>query len=261
MKPTTIELKGKRYNYFLLGKGKKTIIMLHGLAADKCHMSCLMDLCPTKPFFKGYRCLIPDLFGHNDIAIYGKGTADDQADYILALIRHLKIRDYALVGFSFGSIVSLKISERTRKKIPLVLWASPLAGVGALTRFCLQILSSMPFWLYRLLTNTPLVLPVGKILSPKNAVRVIQSAQRFDNRLIKTISFDPDEIALNSRNPKLFIFGGHDPVIPKIAAKRLMELRPTNAKILTLDHAGHASTDTGNKAALDVIRAFLYENF
>jgi pimeloyl-ACP methyl ester carboxylesterase len=261
MREIKVSLDGRNYQYFLLGRGKKTLVMLHGLAADKGHMARLLKICPDEPLFKKYRCLIPDLFGHNCLPAYEPGTVDDHADYIIRLIKHLKIRDFALIGFSFGSLVSLKIAEHYRKKIALVLWASPIAGASLIVRLGLRIIDLMPAWLYKAIVNTPLAIPVGKFLSQQNAGMVVESAKRFDKRVIRPTYLCADKQSLKSSNPKLFIFGTKDPLIPMSAAHRLLELGPNNARIMTVRQAGHAATDEGTKAALGIIRAFLYENF
>jgi len=245
MRELKATLDGRKYQYYLSGRGKKTLVMLHGLAADKGHMACLFERYPDEPLFKKYRYLIPDLFGHNNLPIYGKGTVDDQADYIIRLLEHLKIRDFALIGFSLGSLVSLKIAEHYKKKTPIVLWASPIAGAGIFARLGLHIIDLMPAWLYKAIVNTPLAIPAGRFLSQKNAQRVIESAGKFDKRMIKSVCFCADKQSLDSPNPKLFIFGTKDPAIPQSAARRLIELKPNNARIMTVRQGGHAYTDEG----------------
>jgi pimeloyl-ACP methyl ester carboxylesterase len=260
MEEHNIELGGYRYCYYLVGRGKKAVVMLHGLTEDKEHMMQMLDELYDKSVLKSYTFLIPDLPGHGGIPVYEMSTEEDHARYILRLTSHLKINKFALVGFSYGGLVSLSISDLSDNKTPLVLWATPVVELSPFVRLCMRFLGILPNWLYRIGVHTPIGWLICWIVWGDYAGHAWKSAKKFDNKVARTASSHADVRMLRSPAPKLFIFGTKDMLIQERAGQKLKQLEPQNAEIVTIRRGGHAFSDEGINLAFLEISAFLKRN-
>lgn len=108
MKAKSVKFKGINVSYTDEGKGV-AVVFLHGFLGDKSLWSNF-----TKPFPKSqHRIICIDLLGHGqtDCLSYIH-TMDEMAEAVYAVIRHLKIRKYYVVGHSMGGYVSLALAEK-----------------------------------------------------------------------------------------------------------------------------------------------------
>lgn len=109
MKPlveNSIRYKNINVNYTDNGKGK-AVVFLHGFLEDKT----IWEEYSTRLSSKN-RVITVDLLGHGktDCLSYNH-TMEEMADSVYAVLKHLKIRRFYLVGHSLGGYVSLALAE------------------------------------------------------------------------------------------------------------------------------------------------------
>ncbi len=108
MKNQSIKFKGIDVSFTDEGKGK-VIVFLHGFLGDKTVWKNF-----TKSFPKSINRIITiDLLGHGKTACLSYvHTMDEMAEAVYAVLKHLKIKRYYLVGHSMGGYVSLALAEQ-----------------------------------------------------------------------------------------------------------------------------------------------------
>ena len=107
-----LEYKNIQVRYRSEGKGK-AVVLLHGF---------LENLTMWNPFIKELatknRIVTIDLLGHGQTGCLGYvHTMTQQAEMVLAVLKHLKISKYILVGHSMGGYVALTLAEMNPKTI------------------------------------------------------------------------------------------------------------------------------------------------
>lgn len=109
-----------KINYIRYGKGKDTIVLLHGWGQNIEMMKMVSD-----PFSDDYDIVIIDLPGHGNSeepkTVY---SLYDFVDCVKSLLDSLKIKNPILIGHSFGGKISLLYSSMYDVK-KLVLFGSP----------------------------------------------------------------------------------------------------------------------------------------
>lgn len=94
------------------GQGK-AIILLHGFLENS---TMWKDLKPL--FMKNNRVICIDLLGHGQTDCLGYShTMPEMADAILAVLNHLKLKTYTLIGHSMGGYVALALAEKNPKAV------------------------------------------------------------------------------------------------------------------------------------------------
>jgi pimeloyl-ACP methyl ester carboxylesterase len=114
----------------VMGEGAP-VIMLHGLFSDA-RMNWIRFGHAQRLVDNGYRVFMPDLRAHGESA-----HPHDPADYpedvlahdLLALIDHLSLENYDLVGFSLGSRTSVRAIARGARPRRLVLGGMGIEGL------------------------------------------------------------------------------------------------------------------------------------
>lgn len=109
-----------KINYIRYGKGKDTIVLLHGWGQNIEMMKMVAD-----PFESDYDIVIIDLPGHGKSEepkrVY---TLYDFVDCVKSLLDSLKIKNPILIGHSFGGKISLLYASMYEVK-KLILFGSP----------------------------------------------------------------------------------------------------------------------------------------
>lgn len=102
------------YSYKEHKKPKGTIVILHGLGETSKSLEQFANLLKKK----GYSILTLDLLGHGetlyqfakDQRIPHRVPIESQAEMVLKLLTHLKIRNFHVIGHSYGGGVALKLA-------------------------------------------------------------------------------------------------------------------------------------------------------
>ncbi|HEY5805927.1 MAG TPA: alpha/beta hydrolase [Candidatus Saccharimonadales bacterium] len=117
-----------KLDFLEAGEGKRTVVLLHGLAADKDVWRRLIEeLSPD-----AWHIVAPDLmgFGASPKPQWNNYTVEEHARMVLALLRRLDIKGpVVLVGHSMGCLVAAHIAATKPKLVSrLVLHEPPLLG-------------------------------------------------------------------------------------------------------------------------------------
>lgn len=95
-----------------VGKGK-AVVLLHGFLENS---SMWKDIIPL--IIKKNRVITIDLLGHGQTECLGyMHTMSDMADAVLAVLKHLRLRRYIVIGHSMGGYVALSLAEKEPQAI------------------------------------------------------------------------------------------------------------------------------------------------
>jgi len=88
------------------GKGA-ALVFLHGFLESKSFFDTIIS-----DFSENYRCISIDLLGHGESGNIGYiHHMEDMADAVYAVLNHLKLRKFILIGHSMGGYVSLAFAD------------------------------------------------------------------------------------------------------------------------------------------------------
>ena len=98
--------KNTRVRYSVNGKGS-AVVLLHGFLEDS-----TMWLPFIKELSKRNKIICIDLLGHGASKNIGYvHTMEEQAQLVKAILRHLRLRNYFLIGHSMGGYIALAFAE------------------------------------------------------------------------------------------------------------------------------------------------------
>jgi pimeloyl-ACP methyl ester carboxylesterase len=98
----TIFVKNTRISFEVVGKGS-TVVLLHGFLESSLMWKDIVSVLSKK-----YKVITIDLLGHGASENHGYiHTMNDQAEIVKAVLNHLKLRKYVLIGHSMGGYVAL----------------------------------------------------------------------------------------------------------------------------------------------------------
>lgn len=101
-------VKGIKVNYLVLGEGKPLLI-LHGWGSNSANWKKVGDFLAEK----GLKVIVPDLPGFGKTSPPSEvWNLDDYADFIKEFIKSLDLKDFYLLGHSFGGCLAVKYSLR-----------------------------------------------------------------------------------------------------------------------------------------------------
>jgi len=116
-KQNRIEINGKELSYKVAGTGKPLLI-IHGWGASSNSWMGFVE----EMVGKGFQLIIPDLPG------FGKSPdpdntwgSEDYSNFILELVKRLNLKDFYLLGHSFGGGIALRIATGNNSVDKLIL--------------------------------------------------------------------------------------------------------------------------------------------
>ena len=232
-------------NYYEYGEGKKTLIFLHGWGQNIEMMKPLADY-----FYKEYKIYIIDLPGH------GKSSeptfayhVDDFVDVIRKFIEKKKIKNFTLIGHSFGGKVSLlyqskyhdadklimlacsfkKEIEKLSFKTKMLKFAKKIPGLNKLEGFAKKHIGSEDY---------------------KNASGIMREV------LVNAVNQDIREDVKNIQTDTLLIWGDQDKAVSIESAHELDELLP-NSGLVVFPGCTHYAYLENLGQTVAVMRSFL----
>ena len=108
----TFSYKNTSVNFTSKGTGK-TVVLLHGFLENSTMWNSV-----TQALSKKYRVVCIDLLGHGKTENHGYiHTMQDQAEMVIAVLKHLRLRKYVLVGHSMGGYIALEIANLVPENI------------------------------------------------------------------------------------------------------------------------------------------------
>ncbi len=251
----TTTISGKNYKYYDIGKGEQTLIFLHGLANSK----------EGEPHFfeellENYRCIFLDLPAHNNLSQNNCYCLDDFSNYVCTFVKHLNLKNVALIGFSFGGLVAL--SAASTLSVPAILWSSPLTlnkrYVTNLALLIMQIGYFLPPYLYKYLAKCALLKKFASLIGIRLSAEDYEALCTFDNTasgIFKKIILQ--EVAIPKNIPLLFIFGEKDILISSKIHSQLQLPNPKIQRKVIIENGGHFGTNKGRLEGIKAIEFFL----
>lgn len=129
-----------------IGKERKTLVFVHGLSGSSSAWFAYEDF-----FQNEYNVVTFDLRGHGKSFKYketGEYRMEDLEGDLLALVDYLELKNFVLIGHSFGSLIALGFALNHQERVSSLILLSPNHSVGHV-------------WLGRLLTT---LIPVARFL-------------------------------------------------------------------------------------------------
>jgi pimeloyl-ACP methyl ester carboxylesterase len=126
--PHVAEIGGRRTRYWVGGEGPP-VVLVHGLGGAAVNFAELAPLLARR-----HRVLIPDLPGHGGTEPLPKLEGlGDLADHVAATARHEGMLPVAVVGYSMGGVVALRLAVSRPDEVAALALVAP-AGIVSQTR-------------------------------------------------------------------------------------------------------------------------------
>ncbi|MEQ1516506.1 MAG: alpha/beta hydrolase [Usitatibacteraceae bacterium] len=228
---------------------KPCVVFIHGSANDHS----VWTLQARYFAHHGWNALAPDLPGHGKSFGDAKTTIAGATDWIISLLDNGAIKHAALVGHSMGSLVALDAAARYATRV------SQIALIGA----------SVPMPVSDALMDAAKNCPadavdMGKNPSPGTSSLMANRrllAQSRPGVLAKDLGaclgFQMDDATLKAvAIPSMILAGTNDLLTPAKAATALAA-RLGNARLVTLDGAGHSMMQETPGKVVDALKGFL----
>ena len=236
------------------GQGK-AVILLHGFIENSTMWSGI------KPqLLKSNRVVCIDLLGHGQTDCLGYShTMSDMAEAVLAVLNHLKIDSYTLIGHSMGGYVALALAE---KKPNSVLGLCLMNSTYHADDDKLKALRKKANTMVQTLFESMVRMSVANLFSSDSIITHKKQINKVIEEALKTspqgyiagqegmrLREDKFEFYKNLKAHKLIVMGLKDPVIN--CERILSETKPTDIKCeeLSLGHMSHIE----NKSELSYI--------
>ena len=249
-----------------LAPQRPTVVFIHGVLND--HSVWILQ---TRYLaHHGFNVLAIDLPGHGRSGGAAPASVEEAAASVLALLDALQIKQAALVGHSWGSLIALHASATAPQRIShlaLVGSAYPMRVAPALLQQAqeqpLQAIERINQYSHSSLASGPSVLGPGTWLRgcSRALMRRVLASNPQTNLLQRGFAacdrYDQGLQALQRLSrPVLFILGQHDQMTPPKAAQSLIEAAPAGSRVLRLA-AGHALMSEAPEAVLQGLRDYL----
>ncbi len=281
--PDHLEIKRKtfdysdsvRINYYEIGRGDKTIILLHGFSASALTWDTIWESFPEK-----YSVIAFDLKGFE----YSSKPDDqyyspvDQADIVIRFIKARNLSNVVLVGNSYGGGVALIVTVLLLKSDSKYIEKLILIGSAGYDRklpFFIDLSRKRP-WLGRLIlqfvsSRTMMSVSLKRAYHNKSKVtdnRIIKYAQFYDlpgsrratanaARYIFPDNFDEIRSQFPIiRIPVLIIWGDQDKVIP-VADAYLFHKILSQSYLTIIPECGHMPQEESPDETIRAINNFL----
>ena len=255
----SISFKNANLSFSDEGKGT-AVVLLHGFLENR-----LMWKGITLQLAKKNRVIAIDLLGHGQSDCLGyMHTMALFAEAVAAVLKHLRIRKYFLVGHSLGGYVSLQLAKNyalqikglcllnstsnadseERKKIRTR--ANKLAQNNFKNLVTMSV--SNLFHSDNLFTYKTQIIALQKE-ALQTSLQSYMAAQEGMKKRVNT-----NEVLANNTFKKLIIVGQNDPVLPVEAS--LQEAKNTNTKVVVLS-GGHMSTIENTSEVITELQKFI----
>jgi pimeloyl-ACP methyl ester carboxylesterase len=242
-----------------------TVIFIHGVLND--HSVWILQ---TRYLaHHGWNVLALDLPGHCRSGGEPPASVEEAADFVLALMDAAGLKQAALIGHSFGSLIALEAASKAPERVSqlvLVGVAFPMRVSPAL----LEASSSAPMKALEMVNvfSRATLAPPPSALGPGTWVygasmalgrRVLASNRKVNVFYTDFKACDSYQTGLHARArvacPVLFVLGKVDQMTPPKAAQELIQ-RASNSKVAYLS-GGHQQMNETPEEMLTALRMFL----
>ena len=244
---------------------KPTVVFLHGVLND--HSVWILQ---TRSFaHHGWNVLAPDLPGHCKSAGVAPRSVEEAAAFVIALLDAAGVKQAALVGHSFGSLMALEAAAKAPERVThlaLLATACPMKVSAALLDNSLndpmKAIDMVTVFSHSMLAPPPSSLGPGSWLygGSKALMRRVLASNTQVNVFHRGFQACDDyrggEAAMEKiRCPVLFILGRNDAMTLPKTAQPLIAKAP-NATVVTVE-AGHQLMVEAPEAVLAALVDFL----
>ena len=245
-----VNINGAKLSYTDHGKGKETILFVHGLL-----MSGAMFSDQIAVLRSAYRCISLDLRGQGKSEVTDSGyDMDSLTDDVVALIKYLELRPCHFVGLSMGGFIGLRLaihhSELLSSLALLGTSADPEPAKNARKyRLMIQVVK----WLgYRPVVNNVINLMFGRTFlsdSAKEGLRKSWFNRIMDNNRAGTVRAATGvnqregvfQLLKQIHHPCIIMVGDEDVATPPERSSRIHDAI-AGSRLVTIARAGHSST-------------------
>jgi pimeloyl-ACP methyl ester carboxylesterase len=263
VKEKSIQFKSVNVTFTDEGKGK-AVVFLHGFLASK-----EMWKPFAKELSKSQRVITIDLLGHGNTACLSYvHTMEEMAEAVQAVLHHLKLRKYFLVGHSLGGYVSLALAEKNPDSLRgLVMFHSSAKADDKKKKIdrgrAINIIKkNAKVFVNEAVPNlfntdykpyTRGVSQIKKLALATSKQGIIAALEGMKNRI------DREIILKFAPYPVLYIVGEKDNVLPFEDLVGQSKL-PENGNYLLLKQVGHMGFIEAKKETYKAIKQFVLKN-
>ncbi|MDB4533554.1 alpha/beta hydrolase [Vicingaceae bacterium] len=263
MKEKSIQFKSINVAFTDEGKGK-VVVFLHGFLGVKEVWSSF-----SKELSKTQRVITIDLLGHgNTSCLSYVHTMEEMAEAVEAVVNHLKLRKYFLIGHSLGGYVSLAMAENNPDNLKgLVMFHSSAKADDKQRKIDRDRVSRI------VKTNSELFINEAiPNLFNTNYKPYKRGIEKLKNLALNTskqgivaalegmkVRLDREIILKFAPYPVLYIVGKEDNILPyeDLISQSKM---PKNGSYLLLDKVGHMGFVEAEKETFQAIKKFVVNN-
>jgi pimeloyl-ACP methyl ester carboxylesterase len=217
-------VNGRRTRYAVAGAGEP-LVLVHGLSGSTRWWRRNLPALASRA-----RVYLLDLPGFGAMSrSRGRFALAEAADWLYAWMRAVSLPPACLVGHSMGGYICLQVAARHLEAVHRLALVAP-AGIPTghsifdeVLPLARAILHSSP-WFY------PILLADALRSGPSTVLRAASEVVRGDVR----------ELLAQVAAPTLLIWGARDTLVPAAAGAVMRNALP-NARLLTLDAAGHVA--------------------
>ncbi|MBX4201066.1 alpha/beta hydrolase [Candidatus Parcubacteria bacterium] len=269
----SVVINGKKVFYWEQNPDKsETIIILHGFPGSHAGLA---DLAKT---FGEYRVIVPDLPGCGQSEpLEQRHTLEHYSTWIADLMEYISLDQAVVIGYSFGSRVTLFFGAHYPKKAKSIILMNPVLKVDGLIAYCLalhcNIAKLLPEylrhkWLYNGIYHRVSHAIVFKSPDMERRRQILKQgsleAKEIDHRVAMEIFdefYHSDLIKIGQHVviKSLVIAGSSDKIVSPYSIKKLAENLP-GASVRMVEDSGHLFPLEDPAAVSDIIKSWLEVN-
>ena len=255
----SITFKNANISFSDVGKGT-AVVLLHGFLENS---TMWKDVIP--PLSKRNRVIAIDLLGHGKTDCLGYvHSMEVFAASIQAVLQHLKIRKYILVGHSLGGYISLEISKTNSNQIKGLCLVNSTSNEDSKDRKNLRIRAN------KMIQNnfTNMVrMSFSNLFGEESKIQYKEALASALKEALKTplqgyiagqegmrIRENTQDVLRNNSFKKLLIVGKQDPVLDFKTS--MLEAEETNSEIIVFP-SGHMSHIENKEALVTALKDFV----
>lgn len=248
------------FQYYDVGEGPLTVVMLHGAMASKDMMLDLIEELKGK-----YRCIALDLPGHNGIPIDKGQRTEDIVRYVWNLVESLSLENIVILGYSLGGVIAYSLEHTFRGNSRLrgmVVWSSPLDYKFGLTRegkFVVTGGARLPNRVLHTIKNQNMIHKITKIIRISLSEGFIQAISTFPDKQSRLVSRMIQEGHFDGKTevPSLFVYDPNDHIVSIENARFLKKNANGKCHVVRIPNGGHYGNAEGRRKACAEIGCFL----
>ena len=255
----TLLYKNTKISYTEQGKGT-AVVLLHGFLENK---SMWNDY--VVAISKKNRVITIDLLGHGETECLGYiHSMEDNADVVMAVLQHLKIRKTVFIGHSMGGYVALAFAELYPENVKGIVLLNSTSRADSKER---KINRDRAIKAVKQNYTAFVRMSIANLFSEKNRTILVDEIENVKTEALKTplqgivaslegmkIRKDREVILHFATYPILLLLGKQDPVL--IYEENSTQIENTTVKLHTLND-GHMSHIENRDELMDVLLDFL----